>query len=329
LMVMVNDDTYPVFPWISRADRSTFDLARLNRWEAVVDYMKSKGMIADLWFYSDDSPSLYLRAGSPEEDLYFKYMIARFAAYSNVTWNLALEYNEYRDDAWVISRAQFVKENDPFGHLLGVHRTDQLFPFAGNPNLDHTSLQWFIDDHANLNSAIVDLRNATRQAGRPIPVIHEEFFIEGSAGNLEQFRKAIWAITTGGGFYKAASLGWWIGTPYQSGQHFDIARNLYEFITKIPYWQMSPNNTLVTNGYALVNPGREYLIYLPSGGSVTVNLAAASGTFPLEWYNPRTGIYTQQTTTSGGGSRTFHAPDNNDWILHIGGQDALLFVNPR
>jgi len=317
LMVMVNDDTYDVFPWVSRNEMDRFDLSRMRRWEGVVEALQARGVIADLWFYSDASFFLVPAAGSKVEDLYFKYIIARFAAYSNVTWNLALEYEEYRTSSWVEQRAAFVKDQDPFDHLLAVHQTTDGYAFPGNPNLDHTSLQRLGADHATLNSVIRETRAATLAAGRPIAIMHEEFFIEGTHGDLTQFRQGIWAITTGGGFFKAASLGWWIGTPYENGQHFDIARILYDFITRIPYWEMGPRNDLVSTGYALVKLGQQYVVYLPSGGAVTIDLSAASGTLNVEWYDPRTGAYSGQTTTTGGGMRTLSAPATDDWVLHI------------
>jgi PKD repeat protein len=282
--------------------------------------MKSKEMIADLWFYSDDSKGLLPSADSAAEDLYFKYIIARFSAYENVTWNLALEYEEYRTSSWVTKRAQFVKDRDPFDHLLAVHQLPSgTFAFPGAPNLDHTSLQHLGADHATLNSVIRANRNATAAAGRAIPIMHEEFFIEGARGNPDQFRQGIWAITTGGGYYKGASLGFWIGTSYERALHFDAGKRLFEFIVKVPYWEMKPDDSLVSSGYALVNPGKDYLVYLPSGGSVTINLAALGGSLPVKWYDPKTGIYSGHSTTTGGGNKSFTAPFNGDAVLYIGG----------
>ena len=320
LMVMVNDDKYPVLPWVSRTDKGRFDLQRLKRWEAVIEYMKWKGMIADLWFYSDDSKALLPPPDSAAEDLYFKYIIARFAAYENVTWNLALEYEEYRTSSWVTKRAQFVKDRDPFDHLLAVHQLPSgSFAFPGLSNLDHTSLQHLGADHATLNRVVRENRDASASAGRPIPVMHEEFFIEGARGNPDQFRQGIWAVTTAGGYYKGASLGFWIGTSYKNALHFDVAKRLFEFIVTVPYWEMRPDNSVVSAGYALVNPGKDYLVYLPSGGSVTVNLAALSKSLGVKWYDPKTGLYSGHSTTIGGGNKAFTAPFSGDAVLYIGG----------
>src|SRR5215468_4941143 len=39
---------------------------------------------------------------------------------------------------------------------------------------------------------------------------------------------------------------------------------------------MSPSSEVCSSGYCLINPGREYLVYLPAGGTVRVDLSAAS-----------------------------------------------------
>lgn len=321
-MAMINDDKYDVYPWLGTADsldKSRFNLEKLMRWEAVIKKMREVDIIADLLFYSDDSKRFYLSPGSPQEDLYFKYIIARFAAYSNVTWNLGIEFQEYRSKSWAEARAKFIKQNDPFDHLLSVHQLpSDFYAFPGNPHLDHTSLQRLRANHKTLNSTILINRKATTDAGFPIPIMHEEFFIEGIDGNLNQFRHGIWAITMAGGYYKAASLGWWIGPQYKNAGHFDIAKRLYDFITKIRYWEMVPDNNIVSSGYALVNSSeKEIIIYLPLGGDVNVDLSLAPGNLSVEWYNPITGKYAEQGITIGGGPAAFTTPFNGDAVLHI------------
>ncbi|MBM3334472.1 hypothetical protein FJY63_07405, partial [Candidatus Sumerlaeota bacterium] len=49
---------------------------------------------------------------------------------------------------------------------------------------------------------------------------------------------------------------------------------------------MTPRKELARSGYCLADPGREYLIYLPQGGEVTVDLSAATGDLAVEWMDP-------------------------------------------
>jgi hypothetical protein len=61
------------------------------------------------------------------------------------------------------------------------------------------------------------------------------------------------------------------------------------YADKMNLAQMTPHPELASSGYCLANPGDEYLIYLPEGGSVTVDLCACTGKFALEWFFPTLG----------------------------------------
>lgn len=334
LITMANDDDYDVYPFLGTKeptdpipyDQSRFNVSRMKEWDDIVSYMKSKKVIADLWFYSDSSGGVIPPANSAEEDLYFKYMIARFASYSNISWNLALEYSEYRSAAWVTTRAANVKALDPYNRLLSVHQRNDDYDFDGNTNLDHTSLQRLGASHSVLNNVILTNRSNTANAGKPIPICHEEFYIEGASGNETQNRQGMWAITLAGGCFKSASLGWWIPTPAGSLDygtemvHFDDATHLFDFVhrallnySQLPYSQMQPSNNLRVSGsagYVSSIPGSLYLVYLPSGGSIQFNLSGASGrTFKQTWFNPQTGQYnTTLPNVSGGTNVTLTTP---------------------
>jgi len=54
---------------------------------------------------------------------------------------------------------------------------------------------------------------------------------------------------------------------------------------------MRPNGELASSSYCLANPvqaNAEYLVSLPSGGSVTVNLSASAESLTVEWFLPAT-----------------------------------------
>ena len=79
---------------------------------------------------------------------------------------------------------------------------------------------------------------------------------------------------------------------------------------------MTPRNALASTRFCLANPGQEYLVYLPDGGEVTVDLTA-EGTFAVEWMHPVDGTMTPGEAALGGGNRAFKAPFNGDAVLHI------------
>jgi hypothetical protein len=72
-----------------------------------------------------------------------------------------------------------------------------------------------------------------------------------------------------------------------------------------------PHGDLVLSeetGYSLAKPGSQYLVFLPNGGGVTLNLSAVSGSLNYEWFNPATGLVTQTGTVTGGASVVIPGP---------------------
>jgi hypothetical protein len=86
---------------------------------------------------------------------------------------------------------------------------------------------------------------------------------------------------------------------------------------------MSPNSELCSSGYCLINPGREYLVYLPTGGTVRVDLSAASGSFVATWFSPVTGRTTSGGTVSAGIPILFTSPIDGDAVLYLQAMPAL------
>ena len=83
---------------------------------------------------------------------------------------------------------------------------------------------------------------------------------------------------------------------------------------------MTPRNDLCSSEYCLANPatgGAEYLVYLPDGGDVSVDLTATAGEVQVEWFNPETGQSTPGNSTAAGENRLFTAPFDGDAVLYL------------
>jgi hypothetical protein len=96
---------------------------------------------------------------------------------------------------------------------------------------------------------------------------------------------------------------------------------------RIQFWKMEPADALVGNAeeangtFALVEPGSLYLIYAPEGGPVKLDLAKASGTFSVRWFNPRTGgplLKGSVASVRGGASVDIGSPPGTaDWLAVV------------
>jgi hypothetical protein len=89
---------------------------------------------------------------------------------------------------------------------------------------------------------------------------------------------------------------------------------------RLPLAAMAPQNELASSGYCLAttgNPKTQYVVYLPQGGKVTVDLSAAKGTLALQWLNPETGAMRPGGNTEGAQRRQFAPPFAGDAVLWI------------
>ena len=92
------------------------------------------------------------------------------------------------------------------------------------------------------------------------------------------------------------------------------------YAARMELTRMTPRNALASTKYCLANPGSEYLVYLPKGGAVTVDLSAASGQLTVEWFNPTKGAVASTGTVKGGARRRFTAPFKGDAALYMKAQ---------
>jgi hypothetical protein len=96
----------------------------------------------------------------------------------------------------------------------------------------------------------------------------------------------------------------------QMGDTLDMAK-------RINLTAMTPHNELSSSTYCLANPGHEYLIYIPEGGTVTADLSHASGTFYLEWFSVINGNTIEKSLALGGQKHEFTAPFDGEAVLYI------------
>jgi hypothetical protein len=78
-----------------------------------------------------------------------------------------------------------------------------------------------------------------------------------------------------------------------------------------------PHPELASTGYCLADPARDFVVYLPGGGEVIVNLATVSGTLAVEWIHAANGATRRDPSVSGGDKRPFNAPFDGDAVLYL------------
>jgi hypothetical protein len=110
-----------------------------------------------------------------------------------------------------------------------------------------------------------------------------------------------------------------LGTPFDPRwepirQAMGVAHHLAD---RIPLASMTPHGELASSAFCLADPGKDYVVYLPKGGEVTVDLRLASGQIIAEWIHPVDGKTVLGEKTLGGAKRTLQAPFSGDAVLHL------------
>jgi hypothetical protein len=85
----------------------------------------------------------------------------------------------------------------------------------------------------------------------------------------------------------------------------------YRLIPCSPVKAWFPDDSILVFG----KHGEVYAIYLPTGGSINVNLPGGGTTYNVFWFDPRTGAKNEVEKVNGGDQRSFSAPDAQDWVL--------------
>jgi hypothetical protein len=114
------------------------------------------------------------------------------------------------------------------------------------------------------------------------------------------------------------------GVGIRTDQRWENVRNTMGYIrdlaNRMDLAAMTPNGILSSTGHVLANilpPHTELLIYSPSDGSFTVNLAEMKGKFDVNWMNPSDGTLIPDRNVKGGGLRTFTPPFRDDAVLYL------------
>lgn len=316
----IGGDRDNVWPWVEKRDSEHFDIAKLDGWDQVLDDLQDHGIVLHLVLENDSGWTGFNR------DLYYRQMVARFGHYNGLVWNLSEEYNENYTADQMKEFAQLLGDLDAYDHPLTVHHqgsTSRWDPFYGDDRFDLTS---FHTAGRPQNSLSISARQKSETAGRPIPISFDE--TGDFTGTRDENRHIVWSIFLGGGIYEIHTRPL---TDYRDWQAYfrDLTR-ARTFLEALPFWQMLPSNQLLTSGtgYVLSKAGHAYVCYLPSGGSIDLDLSSNTNVFDATWFNPRSGDSTDIGPVTGGAILPFTAPDSLDWTLLLVKQGTGTNVAP-
>lgn len=292
------DDDYgppPLSPWAGEVAAPRHD--RLNpafwqHYDRVIQQLAARGINAHILLKVYNKKVRWPERGSPEDDLYFRTIVARYAAYPNLIWDFSKEAHNEKDLAYKQGRMRFVRELDAYRHLTTVHDDD-----ANNDAGAWDALTDFRTDqqHGKFREKIL-----AQRARRAWPVANVEFGYEQgplgpedktyhAAHAPEEFVTRAWEIAMGGGYtaYYYTYTAWDILRPDDEPKGYAYFKQLREFFETTRYWELAPAENIAPDGWVLANPGVEYVVCLKQARSFALTVEAG-GPLRGEWFDPLT-----------------------------------------
>ena len=89
------------------------------------------------------------------------------------------------------------------------------------------------------------------------------------------------------------------------------------YADRVDLASMVPSSDLASTAYCLANPEKEFVVYLPEGDQVTLDLSRAKGTLTAEWMHPTEGTITPGGDVQGGAKRDFAVPFVGPAVLYV------------
>jgi hypothetical protein len=295
------------------------------------------------------------------EELWLRYLIARYDAFNCIYfWTPLNEYEYYPNgdwhykpvaDRWALRIARWIKGVAGHGHLVAMHNgpREPAFAkrFAADPEAVDAILfqEWGTRDRElGWLAAGIEEQIERSLAGWWGSAIFAEYGYERNPNfdlllpshqfcDEEHTRRGAWrgafcglGVITG---FENSWGPWCVLEEDQPGLEYLL--HFRRFFTEIiPFHRLRPAPERLLTGphepgqqaRALASPEGDLLaVYLPTGGSVELALTHQQS-YTAQWYNPRTGEFTEAATVTNGVPQRFFAPPGEsqpnrpwDWVL--------------
>jgi len=255
-------------------DFKRFNPAFWRHFEKRMGQLRDMEIEADIIIFHPYDRWGFKSMGHENNLFYLRYLVARLAAYRNVWWSLANEYDFLK---WPIEHwdtyFQFIREQDPYNHLRGIHN--------GRDWYDHTK-EWVT--HASLQTSNFNAAKEYRDKYKK-PIIYDECRYEGNIpqgwGNIsaEQMTRNFWMGSLAGCYvghgetYKhPQDVLWWSKGGVLHGKSPARIQFMKDIIEELPYQDMQPDFSNHPNVCVLAKPGECYLMYFASKKETKVTL---------------------------------------------------------
>ncbi|MGL5928087.1 MAG: DUF5605 domain-containing protein [Dermatophilaceae bacterium] len=239
------------FPFPRREDGSwdveRFDVEFFRAFERCIIRLGELGIEADVILLHPYDRWGFADLGHAVDDRYLRYVVRRLAAYPNVWWSMANEYDLLASktlDDWE-RMGRLVAAEDPTGHLLSIHNGAALFDHT-RPWITHCSVQ-----RTDVYRTAENVLEWRQRYGKPVLV--DECGYEGDLdqgwGSLtgEELVRRSWEGAVRGGYvghgetyYRDDEVIWWAKGGELSGSSPPRLEFLRRVIGEVPGGVIEP-----------------------------------------------------------------------------------------
>ena len=263
-----------------RAEGNDWDFARFNvehfkHLDKCIEALRDMSIEADIILFHPYDRWGFSLMSREFDTLYLKYVIARFAAYRNVWWSLANEYDILSHksiEGWE-HIAKVIYTNDPYNHLRSIHNCISFYDYS-RPWITHCSIQR--QDLYKSAEFVDKWRERYRK-----PIVLDEIGYEGNIqhgwGNIsgKELVRRFWEATCRGGYaghgetyMNTGDVLWWSHGGDLHGESPDRFKFLYEILCETPSYGLRPLESswdevvaTVDDRSTVFNPVQDYYLY--------------------------------------------------------------------
>jgi hypothetical protein len=296
-----------IFPFLGNnenPDYSALNIEFFKHFDRVVDLLEEKGIVAHIMIYVWNKMVNWPEANSVADNMYFDYVVKRYQAKSNVLWDIskeALRYG-YNDPNYITERVDRLKKLDMYNRLVTVH--DYNYCAAHPDKVDIISAQfWYTDIYSDMlnikkkypNKPILNLENGGYEK------CQYDIFLDSNYDDprscVERNYKCAFAGTYTSYYWQGSAWNIVIYDPFSEDvtvqPKFEYYAYMREFLDKVSFEKLNPDNSHCSSGYCLVNDDDgEYVYYMPKDNSaMAIKGMPKAKKIQIQWFNPLTGEY--------------------------------------
>lgn len=270
-------------------DHTKLNVDFFKDYDKMMSILHEKGIVAHIMIQVQNKRVNWPGRLSAEDDMYWKYVVARYQAFGNVVWDIGKEsYNLLKETGsheYTKNRIDLIRKMDAYDHLVTVH--DVEGGSTGRVS-EVEEVCDFCSDQIHLKDIDRYNREAlTKLRIYPKPYLNIEYGYELGAEDLKTYRSGTtvpwkdvldwtYALYLAGAYpgYYYSNTSWDLIKFEPEPEGWVRYGYLKNVLDSISFNNMTSMNEMVARGYCLADPGKEYLIYLPAGGDAVVDLTA-------------------------------------------------------